>query len=111
MTRRFNRAWNWSVARGGPGLPASPLTLLSCKYEQRRDKSSVWLVPLSQQEVVRFDVGVDDVDPVQQLHHVEDADGEVHDEGLRHHFVTEGSVHVHSVLQVEQQHYSETEKL
>lgn len=62
-----------------------------------------WLLPLSQQEVVGLDVGVDDVDAVQLLHHVQDADGEVHDERLRHHFVAQGFEDVHRVLRAESQ--------
>lgn len=57
-----------------------------------------WRLPLSQQEVVGLDVGVDDVDVVQLLHHVQDADGEVHDERLRHQLVTQGFIDVHGVL-------------
>lgn len=64
--------------------------------------------PLSEQEVVGFDVGVDDADTVQLLHHVQDAYGEVQDERLRHHFVTQVSVDVHGVLKAAPQQVSET---
>jgi len=47
---------------------------------------------------------VDDADGVQLLHHVQDAGGEVQDERLRHHFVTQGFVGVHRVLKGESQH-------
>lgn len=64
--------------------------------------------PLSEHEVVRFDVGVDDVDGVQLLHHVQDADGEVHDEGLRHHLVAQSSVGVDGVLGAESHRHTHT---
>lgn len=63
--------------------------------------TKVWQSPLSQQEVVRFDVGVDDVDGVQLLHNVQDADGEVHDERLRHHLIAQSFIDVHCVLGAE----------
>lgn len=63
-----------------------------------RTVTNDWSVPLSEQEVVGFDVGVDDVDVVQPLHHVQDADGEVHDERLGHHLVAQRLVDVHGVL-------------
>lgn len=39
-------------------------------------------LPFSQDEIVRFDVPVDDFAAVQLLHHVKDFDGEVDDKGL-----------------------------
>lgn len=57
-----------------------------------------WWLPLSQQEVVGFDVGVDDAGGVQLLRHVQDAGCEVHDERLRHHLVAQGFIDVHCVL-------------
>lgn len=67
-------------------------------------------LPLSEQEVVRFDVGVDDVDVVQLLHHVQDTDGEVHDQRLRHHLIAQGFIHVHRVLKEESQFEDMKEK-
>lgn len=55
-------------------------------------------LPLSQHEVVWLDVGVDDTDGVQLLHHVQDADGEVHDERLRHRLAAQGFIDVDGVL-------------
>ncbi|TNN61558.1 hypothetical protein EYF80_028170 [Liparis tanakae] len=55
-------------------------------------------LPVSQQEVVGLDVGVHHLHGVQLLHHVQDADGEVHDERLRHDLVAHGLVDVHRVL-------------
>lgn len=55
-------------------------------------------LPLSQHEVVGLDVGVDNTDGVQLLHHVQDADGEVHDERLRHQLVAQGFIDVDGVL-------------
>ena len=43
---------------------------------------------------------MDDADVVQLLHHVQDADAEVHDEWLRHGLVTQGFIDVHCVLKV-----------
>lgn len=59
--------------------------------------------PVSQQEVVRLDVGVDDADGVQLLHHAQDAAGEVHDQRRRHHFLAQAFVDVHCVLGAESQ--------
>lgn len=56
------------------------------------------LSPLSQQEVVRFDVGVDDVDAMQLLHHMQNTGGEVHDQRLGHHLVAQVFVKVHCIL-------------
>lgn len=61
----------------------------------------MWRRPLSQQEVVRLDVSVDDVDGVQLLHHGQDADGQVHDKRLRHQLLTQGFVDVHCILGAE----------
>lgn len=61
-------------------------------------RGKTWRLPLSQQEVVGLDVGVDDVDAVQLLHRVQDTDGEVHDERLRHQLVTQGLIDVHGIL-------------
>lgn len=41
---------------------------------------------------------MDDVDAVQLLHRVQDTDGEVHDERLRHQLVTQGFIDVHGIL-------------
>lgn len=68
-------------------------------------------LPLSQQEVVRFDVAVDDADVVQLLHHVQNTDGEVYDEGLRHHLVTQGFINVHCVLKEESQFQGMEDKM
>ncbi len=46
---------------------------------------------------------MDDVDAVQLLHHVQDTDGEVHDERLRHHLVAQRLIDVHCILRVESQ--------
>lgn len=57
-----------------------------------------WGPPVSQQEVVWFDVGVDDAGGVQLLHHGQDAAAEVHDERLRHHLLAQAFVDVHCIL-------------
>lgn len=57
-------------------------------------------VPLSQQKVIRFDVGVYDVGLMQRLHHVQNTDGEVEDQRLWHHLLTATLVQVYCVLQV-----------
>lgn len=57
--------------------------------------------PPPQQEVVRFNVGVDNMDAVQFLNHVQDAGGKIHDERLRHHFIAQAFVDVHRVLREE----------
>lgn len=41
---------------------------------------------------------MDDVDAVQLLHHVQDTDGEVHDQRLRHHLIAQRFVDVDRVL-------------
>lgn len=41
---------------------------------------------------------MDDVDTVQLLHHVQDTGGEVHDQRLGHHLITQGFIDVHCVL-------------
>lgn len=46
---------------------------------------------------------MDDADAVQPLHHVQDTDGEVHDERLRHHLVAQRFIDVHGVLKAESQ--------
>lgn len=46
---------------------------------------------------------MDDVDTVQLLHHVQDTDGEVHDQRLRHHLIAQGFIDVHCVLKVQPQ--------
>lgn len=61
------------------------------------------MLPLSQHKIVRFDVSVDDVAAVQLLHHVQNTDGEVHDQRLRHHFITQGFIDVHRILKEESQ--------
>lgn len=63
--------------------------------------SKTWRRPLPQQEVVRLDVSVDDVDGVQLLYHGQDADGQVHDKRLRHQLLTQGFVDVHCILGAE----------
>lgn len=57
-------------------------------------------LPFSQDEIVRFDVPVDDFAAVQLLHHVKDFDGEVDDEGLGHHLLWELLVNVDGILEV-----------
>ena len=60
--------------------------------------------PLSQQEVVRLDVGVHQVHAVKLLHHVQQAGGEVHDQRLGHHLVTQLLVLVDGVLEGAEPH-------
>lgn len=55
-------------------------------------------LPISQQEVVWFDVSVNDVNAVQLFHHVQHADSEVNHQRLGHHLVNQVFVQVHSVL-------------
>lgn len=54
--------------------------------------------PLSQHEVVWFDVSMDDVGSVQMLHHLQDADGEVEHKRLRHNPGNLRPVGVHCIL-------------
>lgn len=63
-------------------------------------RETLWeYAPLSQQEVVGLDVGVYDPGLVQLLHHVQDADGEVQHQRLRHHLLTAALVQVYSALE------------
>lgn len=61
-------------------------------------------MPFSQDEIVRLDVPVDDFAAVQLLHHVQDFDGEVDDEGLGHHLLWELLVNVDGILEARDTH-------
>lgn len=55
-------------------------------------------LPFSQDEIVRFDVPVDDFAAVQLLHHVKDFDSEVDGKSLGHHLFWELLVNVDGIL-------------
>lgn len=94
--RPFSRNLKQTEQSAGP--PPLELRLLQGRGRAKRRRR-----PVSQQEVVRFDVRVDDADGVQLLHHAEDAGGEVHNERLRHHLLTQALVDVHCILGAESQ--------
>lgn len=56
-------------------------------------------LPFSQDEIVRFDVAVDDFAVVQLLHHVKDFDSKVDDEGLGHRLLLLLLVNVDGILE------------
>lgn len=58
-------------------------------------------LPLSEQEVVGLDVGVDDARAVKLVHHVQDAGSEVEHQRLGHHLLAAALVQVDGILEGE----------